>query len=62
MNRLFEQFVANLLSKRLNNYVVSPQDYEYIEAHGIRKVRGDIVVSYKGKRIIVLDTKYRESL
>lgn len=59
MNRLFEKFVANLLAKRLDRYLVRLQDYEFIETHGVRKVRGDIVVSYQGKRIIVLDTKYK---
>lgn len=59
MNRLFEKFVANLLAKRLDSYLIRPQDYEYIEKNCGRKVRGDILVSYHGRRIIVLDTKYK---
>lgn len=61
MNKLFEDFVGNLLLIRFGDDVVRLQKKSYPEVKG-RKLRviPDIILSYKGSLSVVVDTKYRE--
>jgi 5-methylcytosine-specific restriction endonuclease McrBC regulatory subunit McrC len=61
MNKLFEDFVANLLIEKLGEGDIKLQQTEYPEVKGSKlKVRLDIEIFRHGIPHIVLDTKYKE--
>lgn len=61
MNKLFEDFVANLLIEKLGEGNIKLQQTEYPEVKGSKlKVRLDIEIFQNGTPLIILDTKYKE--
>jgi McrBC 5-methylcytosine restriction system component len=61
MNKLFEDFVANLLIKKIGEGNIRLQQTEYPEVRGNKlKVRLDIQILQNGIPLIVLDTKYKK--
>lgn len=61
MNKLFEEFVGNLLTKRLNGYEVELQRTEHPEKNSKRLViRLDIMINYDGIPLFLMDTKYQQ--
>ena len=60
MNKLFEEFVGNLLTKRLDGYEVELQRTEHPEKNSKRLViRLDIMINYNGIPLLLMDTKYQ---
>lgn len=63
MNKLFEEFVGNLLTKKLDSYEVELQRTEHPEKNSKRLViRLDIMINYNGVPIFLIDTKYQQFL
>jgi 5-methylcytosine-specific restriction endonuclease McrBC regulatory subunit McrC len=61
MNKLFEDFVANLLIGKLGERNILLQQTEYPEVKGNKlKVRLDIEIFRNGIPLIILDTKYKD--
>jgi 5-methylcytosine-specific restriction enzyme subunit McrC len=61
MNKLFEDFVANLLIEKLGEVNIKLQETEYPEVKGNKlKVRLDIQILQNGVPLVILDTKYKE--
>ena len=61
MNKLFEDFIANLLIEKLGEGNIMLQQTEYPEVKSNKlKVRLDIEILRKGTPLIILDTKYME--
>ena len=60
MNKLFEEFIANLLIERIGESNIKVQETEYPEVTEDKlKVRIDIEVLQNGVPILILDTKYK---
>jgi hypothetical protein len=57
MNKLFEEFVGNLLTKRLDGYEVDLQRTEHPEKNSKRLV---IRLNYNGIPLFLMDTKYQQ--
>ena len=61
MNKLFEEFIANLLIERIGESNIKVQETEYPEVTEEKlKVRIDIEVLQNGAPVLILDTKYKE--
>lgn len=61
MNKLFEDFVANLLIEKIGEGNIKLQQTEHPEVSGNKlKVRLDIQILQNGISLIILDTKYKE--
>ena len=61
MNKLFEEFIANLLIERIGEYNIKVQETEYPEVSEDKlKVRIDIEVLQNEVPVLILDTKYKE--
>ena len=61
MNKLFEEFIANLLIERIGESNIKVQETEYPEVTEDKlKVRIDIEVLQNGEPVLILDTKYKE--
>src|SRR6476646_3102450 len=61
MNKLFEEFVGNLLEKRFEDYHVELQKTEHPEKTGRRLIiKLDIMVSRNGIPLFIIDTKYQK--
>jgi 5-methylcytosine-specific restriction enzyme subunit McrC len=61
MNKLFEDFVANLLIEKLGEENIMLQQTEYPEVKANKlKIRLDIEIFRNGIPLIILDTKYKE--
>ena len=61
MNRLFEEFVGNLLKRRLEEYHIELQKTEHPEKKGKRlEVTLDILISHNNRPILIIDTKYQK--
>lgn len=62
MNKLFEEFVANVLRKRLTSYEIDLQKSQYpVKADKSVSIRLDILINYKGSPILIVDTKYQDT-
>lgn len=60
MNKLFEEFVGNLLKKRLKSYEIELQKLEHPgKIDKYLRVYIDIMISHKGLPILIVDTKYQ---
>jgi 5-methylcytosine-specific restriction enzyme subunit McrC len=60
MNKLFEEFVGNLLEKRLYEYQVELQKTEHPEKSGEGLIiKLDIMISRNGIPLFIIDTKYQ---
>lgn len=60
MNKIFENFVANLLIEQIGTNQIVIQKVEYPEVNDYRlSIRPDIQIQKNGKPLLVLDTKYR---
>jgi 5-methylcytosine-specific restriction enzyme subunit McrC len=62
MNKLFEEFIGNLLNNRLDEYEVELQKTEYPEIRRTGRslrVKIDIIINRNGIPIFVMDTKYQ---
>jgi 5-methylcytosine-specific restriction enzyme subunit McrC len=60
MNKLFEEFIANLLIERIGESNIKVQQTEYPEVTEDKlKVRIDIEVMQNGTPVLILDTKYK---
>lgn|GEM_PF-1385162 len=61
MNKLFEEFVGNLLEKRLYEYQIELQKTEHPEKSGEGLIiKLDIMISSNGMPLFIIDTKYQE--
>ena len=61
MNKLFEEFIANLLIERIGESNIKIQETEYPEVTEDRlRVRVDIEVLQNEIPVLILDTKYKE--
>jgi 5-methylcytosine-specific restriction enzyme subunit McrC len=61
MNKLFEEFVGNLLIRKLDGYDVELQRTEHPEKNSKRLViRLDIMICRKGTPLFIMDTKYQQ--
>lgn len=61
MNKLFEEFVGNLLEKRLYEYQVELQKTEHPEKSGEGLIiKLDIMISRNGIPLFIIDTKYQQ--
>ena len=60
MNRLFEEFIGNLLTENLQTYEVELQKIEYPERTKKLKIKMDIVISLNRLPLFIIDTKYQD--
>jgi 5-methylcytosine-specific restriction enzyme subunit McrC len=61
MNKLFEEFVGNLLEKRLYEYQVELQKTEHPEKSGEGLIiKLDIMISHNSIPLFIIDTKYQK--
>jgi 5-methylcytosine-specific restriction enzyme subunit McrC len=60
MNLLFEKFVVNILKTTFVNLQIQEQKKEYADLTKQLESKLDIVISFKKKPILILDTKYKE--
>jgi hypothetical protein len=61
MNKLFEEFISNLLIERIGESNIKVQETEYPEVTEDKlKARIDIEVLQNGVPLLILDTKYKE--
>ncbi len=61
MNKLFEEFVGNLLTKKLKGYDVELQRTEHPEKNSKRLVIYlDIMITRRGTSLFIIDTKYQQ--
>ena len=60
MNLLFEKFIVAILRKSAFNLEIQEQKSEFADLSNQLEFRLDIVVSIKGKPLLILDTKYKE--
>jgi 5-methylcytosine-specific restriction enzyme subunit McrC len=62
MNKLFEEFIGNLLGKKLYEYEVDLQKIEHPEKSGEGLIiKLDILISRNGIPLFIIDTKYQET-
>ena len=60
MNALFEKFVVSVLKNSPFDLEIQEQKREFADLFRQLEFKFDIVVSIKGKSILILDTKYKE--
>jgi 5-methylcytosine-specific restriction enzyme subunit McrC len=62
MNKLFEEFIGNLLKKRLEPYEIELQRPEHPgKTDTSLRIYIDIMISYNAMPLLIVDTKYQET-